>query len=72
MCENGSVNVHLKSATMESLTPKGSMEAVLRAVRRPRSSSIYNELAAQVSLRRCVDPAFNKLKTTLQDWFPAS
>ncbi len=52
--------------------PKEAMEAALRSVRKARSSAIYAELAAQVSLRRCVDPAFNKLKTTLQEWFPAT
>lgn len=52
--------------------PKEAMEAALRVVRKPRSSAIYADLGTQVSLRRCVDPAFNKLKTTLQEWFPAT
>jgi hypothetical protein len=51
--------------------PKEAMEAALRVVRKPRSSAIYQELAATVSLRRCADPAFLKLRNTLQGWFPA-
>lgn len=50
--------------------PKEAMELALRTVRKPRSSSLYVQLARQVSLERCVDPAFIKLKTTLQTWFP--
>jgi len=50
--------------------PKEAMEKVLRIVRKRRSSAIYRELANKVSLRRCVDPAFVKLTTTLQKWFP--
>ena len=50
--------------------PKEAMEAALRLVRTPRSSAIYGELAERVSLRRCTDPAFQKLVATLQTWFP--
>lgn len=52
--------------------PKEAVEAALRCVRKARSSAIYRDLAAQVSLRRCVDPAFNKLKASLREWFPAT
>jgi len=51
--------------------PKEAMEAALRQVRMPRSSSIYAQLSERVSLERCTDPAFLKLKTTLQEWFRA-
>lgn len=50
--------------------PKEAVEAALRFVRKPRSSAIYRELAESVSFRRCIDPAFQKLVTTLQTWFP--
>jgi hypothetical protein len=52
--------------------PKEAMELALRTARKSRSSSLYDQLARQVSLGRCVDPAFIKLKTTLQTWFPRS
>lgn len=50
--------------------PKEATEAALKEVRKPRSSSIYQQLAEKVSLKGCVDPAFSKLKKTLQNWFP--
>ncbi len=51
--------------------PKEAMQAALRHVRMPRSSSIYAQLAARVGLGRCTDRAFQKLKHKLQSWFPA-
>jgi hypothetical protein len=51
--------------------PKEAMEAALRSVRKPRSSAIYQALAEKVSLTKCQDPAFLKLKAVLQAWFSA-
>jgi len=51
--------------------PKEAVEAALRFVRRPRSSAIFRELAERVSLERCRDPAFAKLRQCLGNWFPA-
>ncbi len=51
--------------------PKGAMEKVLRINGRPRSSAIYENLARKVSLQRCQDGAFLKLRETLVAWFPA-
>lgn len=50
--------------------PKEAMEAALREVRKPWSSAIHRQIASHVSLRTCVDPGFDKLKSTLQSWFP--
>lgn len=50
--------------------PKEAMEAALRRVRMPRSSSIYGTLAEKVSTSRCTDEAFQKLKATIKAWFP--
>jgi hypothetical protein len=52
--------------------PKEALEAVLRLTRKPRSSDIYRQLARKVGVARCVDGAFNKLRTTLRAWFPAA
>ncbi len=49
--------------------PKGAVEAALREVRKPRSSSIYLDLARNVSFQRCTDQAFLRLKDILQSWF---
>ncbi len=50
--------------------PKEAMEEALRYIRMPRSSSIYGDIARKVSVGRCTDDAFQKLKTTLHAWFP--
>ncbi|MCK6483012.1 MAG: hypothetical protein L6R00_02620 [Phycisphaerae bacterium] len=52
--------------------PKQAIERALRKVGKTRSSAIYAQLAARVSFARCVDPAFIKLRTTLQRWFAGS
>ncbi len=52
--------------------PKEALEQALILVRKPRSSSIYMQLAKTVSLRRCDDPAFVKFRTILKNWFAKS
>jgi len=49
--------------------PKDAMEQALRHVRRPRSSSIYSQLAGNVSVRRCQDAALLAYLKHLQNWF---
>lgn len=49
--------------------PKEAMEEILRNVRKPRSSSIYAQLADQVTFKHCIDPCFQKLLLTLREWF---
>lgn len=46
------------------------MRGASRATRRRRSARIFGEIAAGAPLENCGDPAFNKLKGTLRDWFP--
>lgn len=50
--------------------PKEALEAALRQVGKPRSADIYRFIAEKVSLGKCTDPAFLKLKSTLIGWFP--
>ncbi|HNY51343.1 MAG: hypothetical protein BWY69_01518 [Planctomycetes bacterium ADurb.Bin401] len=49
--------------------PKEAFEAALRKQKRPRSSSIYSDLAQRASYRHCIDPSFNKFLTTIKMWF---
>ncbi|MCU0285909.1 MAG: hypothetical protein MUF15_05875 [Acidobacteria bacterium] len=49
--------------------PKEALESALRIVNKPRSSSIFYQLAKAVSVKRCQDPAFLKLKRKLCQWF---
>lgn len=50
---------------------KEALEAVLLEVRKPRSSAVHQALAEKVSLGHCSDPAFRRLRATLQQWFGA-
>lgn len=50
--------------------PKGAMEYILRKSRIPRSSSIFKKLARKVSLERCEDESFLKLRDFLRRKFP--
>jgi hypothetical protein len=61
---------YLEQGRLKPNAPKEAMEVVLRKVKKPRSSSIYMQLAQRVGLQGCTDPAFQKLKATLQGWFP--
>lgn len=49
--------------------PKEAVELALRAVKKPRSAAIYKQLAEKVSVQRCTDSSFLRLKETLQEWF---
>lgn len=50
--------------------PKEAMKEALKERKKPRSASMFRQLAEKVSFARCTDPAFLKLKETLQRWFP--
>ncbi len=49
--------------------PKEALEAALKEVRKPRTSVIYQSLAESISLNRCNDRAFIRLKEILKRWF---
>jgi len=50
--------------------PKEALEAVFPICRLPRSASNYHKVANRISLSRCSDLAFQRLKAQLQQWFP--
>jgi hypothetical protein len=50
--------------------PKAATELSLRSVKKPRSSSLYKQIAEKVSVQRCNDSAFRQFLLTLQSWFP--
>lgn len=61
---------HLSQGETKPRRPKEAMEAALREVQLPRSSSLYRHLAERVSLRGHSEPAFCELLNTLRAWFP--
>lgn len=67
LVENGHLDL---STQVKPDRPKEAFEGVLRQVRKPRSSATFRQVAEQVSFRKCTDPAFAKLLTTLRKWFP--
>jgi hypothetical protein len=62
---------HLQSGQIKPSDPKDAFEDALRKSQTPKSSGIFQELAKSVSLDRCVDPAFQKLRDVLRNWFPS-
>lgn len=62
----------LTPGAVKPIRPKEAVEEILRTVRLPRSSSLYQQLAQHVSLDRCTDGSFLKLKSTLKAWFGQS
>ena len=49
--------------------PKEALEAALRIPGLPRSSALYQSIAEKISLRRCGDEAFIRLRKQLLEWF---
>ncbi len=45
------------------------MLAAMRQAQKPRSSSVYEEIALKVTLSGHSEPAFCKLVNALQKWF---
>ncbi len=60
----------LEDAEVKPDRPKEAFEAALREVRKPRSSSLYEQIAKNVSLHHCKDAAFLEFRNILRNWFP--
>lgn len=52
--------------------PKEALEAVFPVCRLPRSAALYQKITASMSLARCEDAAFHRLRERLQGWFPVA
>ena len=59
-----------KEGALKPADPKEAFKRALREVGATPSSALFAKLSEKVSFRRCQDPAFQKLKTVLQRWFP--
>jgi hypothetical protein len=55
--------------TTKPSDPKTTMQRAMREANKPLSSRVFLKLAESVSISRCRDRAFDKLKTTLHGWF---
>ncbi len=56
--------------TSKPTRPKEALEAALKVPGLPRSSALYQRIAEKISLRRCSDAAFIRLRNRLTHWFP--
>ncbi len=65
------LNGLLQQDAIKPQDPKEAMRQALREARKPLSSSLFRQIAEKVSLNRCQDAAFIRLRETLQAWFPA-
>ncbi len=61
----------LQEESVKPARPKEAFKDALNEARKPRSASLYEQIAKKVSLRRCKDEAFQELKGILSQWFPA-
>lgn len=62
---------HVRPGSAKPSDPQAALDEALRIVKKPRSSSVFQQAAGRVSLRRCTDPAFLKFSGVLRKWFPA-
>ncbi len=49
--------------------PKEAFEDALKETGKPRSSAIYQNIAEKASFKGCIDTNFQKLKSTIINWF---
>lgn len=52
------------------IDPKKAFKKACKQAGKPKSPERYRELAEKLPVQNCQDPAFQKLMTTLQRWFP--
>lgn len=64
------INGWLRQNDVKPDRPKEALEAVVKKSEIAFSGSLHRQVAKEVTLARCTDPAFLKLKSTLQAWFP--
>ncbi len=60
---------YMDSNSLKPNSPKEAFEKALYISKKRRSSSIYKQIASQVSFKSCSDLAFLKLKETITNWF---
>lgn len=58
-----------RDGEMKPHRPKEAFHVALRAARKPRSVSLYWQIAERVSLERCADRSFHVFRDTVRKWF---
>jgi hypothetical protein len=49
--------------------PKEALELICREQKLARSSALYERITSRISLKKCTDPAFERLRAQLLTWF---
>lgn len=49
--------------------PKEALDKMVRIHQQPRSSALYEKITGRISLQRCTDAAFLRLRAALNSWF---
>lgn len=57
-------------ANGKPIRPKEALEALIPIHRKPRSSALYKKITSRISLDRCTDPAYLRMRLALREWFP--
>ena len=60
----------LKAGEFKPRRPKEAFQAALYEAGKPRSASLYRQLAERVSLAHCSDMSFREFRNVLREWFP--
>lgn len=58
------------TADGKPMRPKEALDAMRSVHKQPRSSAMYEKVTKRISLKKCTDSAFIRLRTKLQLWFP--
>jgi hypothetical protein len=56
--------------SQKPMRPKEALDELMVWLNHPRSSVLYERITGKISLAQCVDPAFRRLRSILQSWFP--
>lgn len=56
--------------SQKPMRPKEALNELMVWLNHPRSSVLYERITGKISLAQCVDPAFRRLRSILQSWFP--
>lgn len=65
-------NSFLNNPKRKPVRPKEAFEAILRNSKKPYSSSLFGQIAAQSNLNDCQDAGFLKFKRIMKMWFGAT
>lgn len=74
--QNGTIRDWLRGKGFEfnaddkPLRPKEALDAMRPVHKQARSSAMYERVTKRISLQNCTDPAFIRVRTQLQTWFP--